>query len=193
MKEKSEDRRFKRTRQLLRSALVDLMVEKRYSGITIQNIVDRAGVGRSTFYSHYRDKDDLLVKGFEPALQAFSALVTVDAAGNLQIMPVTKYFEHAKEQQHVYKALTRGRVIDMMFEKVQEYWSASLEDKIKKSLPEARQTEIPLTVLSNYVAGTFLMLLKWWLNNDMPYSPERMDQMFRQLVEPRITQEKGIA
>ncbi len=186
MSEKSEDRRFKRTRRLLRGALVDLMVEKRYSRITVQNIVDRAGVGRSTFYSHYRDKDDLLAKGFEPALQAFGTLIAVGDSGELQIMSTVGFFRHAKEHHSVFKAMSRGRVMDMMFEKVQDYWSGSFEDKIKNSLAASQEPEIPLTILSNYVAGTFIMLLKWWLNNEMPYSPERMDEIFRQLVEPNI-------
>lgn len=186
MREKSEDRRFKRTRHLLRRALVELIVEKRYEKITVQHIIDRAGVGRSTFYSHFRDKDDLLLTGFEPALEVLSTLVNVDDSGELQIVPTARYFQHAKENHYVFKALARGRIMDRLFEKVQDYWTRSFEEKLKSSLGEAREPGIPLTVLSNYVASTFLTLLKWWLNNDMPYSPERMDQMFRQLVTPTI-------
>lgn len=64
MKNTKADRRSQRTRQLLSSALVDLMLQKRYDEITVQNIIDRANVGRSTFYAHYLDKDDLLVSDF---------------------------------------------------------------------------------------------------------------------------------
>lgn len=186
MKEKPEDRRLRRTRQLLTGALIDLMVEKRYDTITVQQIIDRAGVGRSTFYSHYRDKDDLLLSGFEAALEAFSALVTVDDSGELQIMPALEFFTHAQENHHLFKALTRGRVIDLLFEKGQVYWSRRFEHQIEEAVSGGREPKVPLPVLSNYVAGTFLTLLKWWLNNDMQYSPERMDQMFRQLVKPSI-------
>jgi AcrR family transcriptional regulator len=186
MKEKYEDRRLRRTRQLLTGALIDLLIERRYDTITVQQIVDRAGVGRSTFYSHYRDKDDLLLRGFEPALEAFSALITVDDAGELQIMPALEFFTHAQENYHLFKALTRGGAIDLLFEKGQDYWSTRFEAQLKHTLPDGREPVVPLPVLSNYVAGTFLTLLKWWLRNDMPYSPQRMDQMFRQLITPSI-------
>src|SRR5215211_53883 len=61
VKTEKEDRRSKRTRQLVSSALVDLMLEKQFDAITVQDILDRANVGRSTFYAHYTDKEDLLI------------------------------------------------------------------------------------------------------------------------------------
>ncbi len=186
MKERPEDRRLKRTRHLLTGALIDLMVEKRYDTITVQHIIDRAGVGRSTFYSHYRDKDDLLLSGFETMLKEFSAFITMDDSGELQITSALELFKHVQENHHRFRALTRGRVIDMLFEKGQVYWSARFEAQFKHVLPDSRDHKVPLPVVSNYVAGTFLTLLKWWLNNDMVYSPEQMDQMFRALVIPSV-------
>ena len=59
------DRRVRKTRQLLREALMELTLERGYDHVTIQDILDRADVGRSTFYAHYHDKDDLLVSEFE--------------------------------------------------------------------------------------------------------------------------------
>jgi len=185
MRERQEDRRMKRTRQLLSGALIDLLVEKRYDAITVQHIIDRAGVGRSTFYSHYRDKEDLLVSSFEKALDSFSTFMNVDR-GTVQIPSSLEFFKHAQENHRLFKALTRGRVIDLLFEKGQDFWSRKLEEQIEKALAEGRQSAVPLPILANYVAGTFLTLLKWWLNNGMCYSPEQMDQMFRQLVAPSV-------
>lgn len=82
--------------------------------------------------------------------------------------------------------MTRGRVIDLVFEKGQEYWSKRFEDHLKGLLTEGSEPEVPLPVLANYVAGTFITLLKWWLNNDMLYTPQRMDEIFRQLVAPSL-------
>ena len=65
MKEKKEDRRVGRTRRLMHEALMALIVEKGYETVTVQDILDRADVGRSTFYAHYRDKDELLLSSFE--------------------------------------------------------------------------------------------------------------------------------
>ena len=63
MSQPKTDRRVLRTRQSIRNALVELMLEKPYEKITIQAIIDRANVGRATFYNHYQDKDDLLLRG----------------------------------------------------------------------------------------------------------------------------------
>lgn len=65
MGEEKEDRRVVRTRQLLRDALVSLILERGYDEVTVQDVLDRANLGRSTFYAHYRNKDDLLFSGFE--------------------------------------------------------------------------------------------------------------------------------
>ena len=65
MKERTPDRRVQRTRRLLHKALMSRVLEKKYESITVQEILDRADVGRSTFYTHFQDKDELLVSGFE--------------------------------------------------------------------------------------------------------------------------------
>jgi len=65
MKTERVDRRVQRTRQLLNEALMSLIVEKGYEAITVQDIIDRANLGRSTFYAHYQDKEDLLLSGME--------------------------------------------------------------------------------------------------------------------------------
>ena len=60
-----QDRRVQRTRTLLTRALMELIVEKGYQAITVQDIIDRANLGRSTFYAHFLDKEDLLMSGLE--------------------------------------------------------------------------------------------------------------------------------
>jgi AcrR family transcriptional regulator len=67
------DRRVRRTQDLLRRALLSLIQEKGYDRITVQDILDRADIGRSTFYAHYRDKDDLLRAGFQDIRAALAA------------------------------------------------------------------------------------------------------------------------
>ena len=64
------DRRVQRTRQLLNRALMELIVEKGYDSVTVQDIIDRANLGRSTFYAHYQDKDDLLFSGIDEVVHS---------------------------------------------------------------------------------------------------------------------------
>jgi AcrR family transcriptional regulator len=80
MEARTTDRRVRRTRELLRSALLSLIQEKGYERITVRDILDRADVGRSTFYAHYRDKDELLQSGFEDVRSALAAEMQPEAS-----------------------------------------------------------------------------------------------------------------
>ena len=87
MATKMEDRRVQRTRALLLSALLDLIVEQGYEEITVQDIVDRANVGRSTFYAHFLDKRELLLTGEELDRQ-FRALAIPAITAALEVPAV---------------------------------------------------------------------------------------------------------
>src|SRR5215813_9896903 len=65
---RTKDRRIQKTQNLLHEALASLLREKPYDAIVVKEILDRANVGRSTFYMHFRDKDDLLVSGIHDML-----------------------------------------------------------------------------------------------------------------------------
>src|SRR3989442_3487180 len=88
LKSKKEDRRTNRTRRSLSAALVELVKEKRFDDITVQNVIDRADVGRSTFYSHFRDKEDLFQKDWERFLDMLAQQIDWDKAGQASFVPV---------------------------------------------------------------------------------------------------------
>ncbi|WP_280260729.1 TetR/AcrR family transcriptional regulator [Nocardia abscessus] len=101
----SADRRVRRTRALLHRALIELMVERAYDRITVRDILDRADVGRSTFYAHYRDKDDLLLRSSTDYLRAaMTAAETDDDAAEL-LAPVRTLFQLAADHPDIYRAL----------------------------------------------------------------------------------------
>jgi AcrR family transcriptional regulator len=82
MEARAPDRRVQRTRKLLQEALMTLILEKGYEAMTIQDIIDRANVGRATFYNHFLDKQDLLVSGFaELRVSLAQRRTTVTEAG----------------------------------------------------------------------------------------------------------------
>lgn len=194
MANKREDRRVQRTRKLLQDALIELMLEKRYDKITVQDIIDRANVGRSTFYAHYQDKEDLLLSDFEHVLDLLSQHIDHGTEIGQQFLPSLELFRHVEDQYHLYKALVWGRGIELLFEKGHAYISRKTEEHLASLLSEGQTPSVPLPVLSNYLAGALLTLLKWWLDNNMPYSPERMEEIFQQLVAPGIwtaLQEQG--
>jgi AcrR family transcriptional regulator len=184
MKEASNDRRVLRTRQLLSHALTELMQEKRYERITVQDIIDRANVGRSTFYAHFENKDDLLVSDFERVMDMLGEHMDREEGDGMLIS--LEMFGHIQEHQHLYKALLWGRGIELLFEQGQAYLTARIEEHLTKHLPDEFEPVVPLPLLANHLSGALLAMIKWWLGTDMPYSPERMDEMYRQLVMPGV-------
>src|SRR5262245_465000 len=110
MRTVEQDRRVRRTRRLLHQALIDLILERGYDKTTVSDILDRADVGRSTFYTHFRDKDELLVAGFDE-LQTQFELHAVDhgrPAGDAHC-PALALFTHAAEYHQLYRALCGRR------------------------------------------------------------------------------------
>src|SRR5262245_63211196 len=115
MATKAPDRRVQRTRKLLQDALMALILEKGYEAVTIQDIIDRANVGRSTFYAHFLDKQQLLLSGFEQlrvelAQQQHAA---VDVSGERGLGFSLAMFEHACSYRPVWRALigTQGGAV----------------------------------------------------------------------------------
>jgi AcrR family transcriptional regulator len=177
------DRRSQRTRRLLSEALVSLILEKGYSSITVSDIIDRANVGRSTFYAHYRDKDDLLVGELDRVVDVLSQNISHDGLDANSFFPSLGLFRHVGEQHELYKALVWGNGADLLF----KYEQKSLSEKMEQSLREkGKEFKVPVQILANYVAGSFLTLLKWWLENKMIYTPEQMDEIFRKLTMPGV-------
>ncbi len=99
------DLRIRRTRSLLSNALVALMQEKSINKITVQEVLDRATVGRSTFYLHYRDKDDLFLCVLEDGLEMWSTALLRKREKSYRIAPVAEFFMHVGKAKKLYRAL----------------------------------------------------------------------------------------
>ena len=179
------DRRSQRTRQALSQALIALIQDKRYDVITVQDICDRANVGRSTFYAHYHDKDDLLTSNFQQVMESLGQPLAY-RDGQL-VFPIAPLFEHVLGHQHLYKALLWGGGMEVLMRAGQKQWSQQIEQYVGALLKDGRQPAVPIPIIANYIAGSLQTLLLWWLQHKMPHSPERLDEMFQQLVMPGVT------
>jgi AcrR family transcriptional regulator len=181
---KKPDRRTKRTTHALSSALVDLVKEKRFDEITVKNVIDRADVGRSTFYTHFHDKDDLFQKGWERFLDMLAEAIDWSKAGSTYFVPVTFLFRHLEESQDFYQNLVRGKKADQIFKSGVEYLGGRVSEILTARLRGKPAAAIPIPVLGNYLAAELFGLLQWWLDRRMPYPPEQMNRMFHDLVNP---------
>jgi AcrR family transcriptional regulator len=174
-----QDRRVRRSQQLLREALLELILEKPYQDITVQDILDRADVGRSTFYAHFLDKDHLLKSGFENLEEVFETL-NLRSAGKAksEFETIMFLFHHVESFQPIYKALMSKRGADWITQEVQAIVLKVLRRHLESQPPPGG---IPLEVLVQYRASALMGLIKWWLDNDMPYSAEQMQRWFHEL------------
>lgn len=186
MKKPQNDRRSQRTRALLSHALIQLMQENRYDKITVQDIIDRANVGRSTFYAHYLDKEDLLISQFSEVLDHFSQHLELDRSSSQPRMNMVGLFRHAQEFQPVYETLVWGRGIELLYQQGQTFLSKRIEADLVAMNAGGKIPSVPTAVLATYLASTLVTLLRWWLENKMPYSAERMDEIFHQLTMPSV-------
>jgi AcrR family transcriptional regulator len=186
MKLPKDDRRSRRTRQLLGDALVELMLEKHFESITVQDILDRADVGRSTFYAHYTDKEGLLLSQIEQVIREMEAYATEAGRMHHGLLPSLELFRHVKEQRRLMQAFVWGRGAEILTQDFQGQVSKIIEQNIRSMIGDTVASSVPLSVVAKFVASTFLMLLRWWFDEDMQHTPEQMDEMFQKLVMPGI-------
>jgi AcrR family transcriptional regulator len=186
MRNTKDDRRSRRTRQMLNGALLALMLEKRYDEITVQDIIDRADVGRATFYAHYLDKDDLLISEFTRVLDTLIQQIDQRSPAGQSALPSLKFFfDHVQEHYPLYKAFARGGGIDLLYKKGHQRLYQLVEQRLRAAMGEPAATAF-LPFVADYIAGTILNILKWWLEHEMPYTPAQVDALFCQLVEPGV-------
>ena len=181
-----QDRRSQRTRHLLSAALVELIREKDYSSISVSDIIERANVGRSTFYAHYRDKDDLFVGELDRVIELLGQ--RIPGQEEMPFFPSLGLFRHVGEEVALYKALLWTPGIDLLIKHLQK----SLSKRIEEGLIESgKEYNVPSPILARFIAGSFLTLLQWWLENKMTYSPEEIDKIFKDLALAGIEKTDG--
>jgi AcrR family transcriptional regulator len=186
MPQQKIDRRIARTRATLIQALSELMIKKTYDDITVQDIIDQANVGRSTFYAHFQDKETLAEGMLVNILDMLTSAMEQNNVDPQNFLPGKELFEHIRHHYSLFKAMTSGRGMDLFFQKGQEYWSERMADRLQALLPPGQDPKVPIPLLAHHISGTFVNLLKWWIDNKMPYSSERMNEIVGVLLMPSI-------
>ncbi|MCC6612494.1 MAG: TetR/AcrR family transcriptional regulator C-terminal domain-containing protein [Anaerolineae bacterium] len=186
MKTAKQDRRSQRTRQLLGSALVELMLEQRFDTITVQDILERANVGRSTFYEHYTDKEDLLMSEIFRVLHALQAHSTTPEAEAEGLIPSLEFFRHIREQQRLLHTFLIGRGAEYLTHEMEAQLSKLAEHNLLALAGGQANAQMPIPLTARFVARTFLMLAQWWSEQDMRQTPEEMNALFLRLVMPGV-------
>lgn len=185
-----EDRRIQRTRALLHEALGSLIREKAYDRITVADILDRAKVSRSTFYIHFRNKDDLLTSSMRAlflGVLSASGRTTVEVAERMVAfsLPLLTHIHQHRRSANV-RLGDRARAIlhDHLRRVLSEWIVQTLAAGGDSPLSRSRRSPVVPELLARHIASTFVLVLHWWLDHGGNISHAEADKLFRALVMP---------
>jgi AcrR family transcriptional regulator len=179
---RKKDVRIKRTHQRLGMALLELIVDKPMNSVTVQEVLDRASVGRSTFYLHFRDKNDLLLSQLEMFLEIMSTMLSAKKEASRRVAPVTEMFEHVGSQNRLYRALAESGRLHDFFELAQGYFARGIEQRLKETKYENIASQVERTVLAIGFAGSLLSLFRWWIEAGAKIPATKMDELYHRIV-----------
>lgn len=185
MRQAKTDRRSLRTRQLLMGAMVELMRTKRYDAITVQEITEQANVGRSTFYAHFTDKDDLLVDGVRRMLITLDAVPAPTGRG-ARLYPTLALFHHIGAQADMYRVMTRGRGLTLFLAALQDELTTVLADRLAGRVTPGDTPAIPPPLLGAMIASMLITAIRTWVENGATAPAEVIDRMFLTAAGPAI-------
>jgi AcrR family transcriptional regulator len=176
------DARTRRTHERLGMALLELMREKPMSDVTVQEVLDRAAVGRSTFYLHFKDKNDLLMSQLEYFLEHMSTMLSARNERSQRVAPVTEMFDHLASQEKLWRGIAESGRLNDFFELAQGYFTRGIERRLKESKRAQKIPPQELHVRAIALSGSLLSLLRWWMDNPSKIPAIEMDTMFHHMV-----------
>ncbi len=177
-KEVNIDRRVKRTKQVLKDAIVSLMAEKDFNNITVQDITRVADVNRATFYSHYQDKIDLIRKTVEEILNELEAILieNIEKSSNQNTDWLRSYdllalnFKHLKQHSNFYTVMLSSNRYPRFWKRLYKIFYHATNSNVESIYSD----DIPQDILNGYILGAYFGVMIQWLKKGMPYTPEYM-------------------
>lgn len=186
MSDKKEDRRVQRTRTMLHEALLDLIVEKGYEAITVQDLIDRANIGRSTFYFHFVDKEELLVDTInrtrEFLKEQMSKRTIAEETGRTSFGFSLAILQHVQSHKQIYRATVGKQSGALVLHHMQRMITDLAREEIEMQLSSSDSSLIPQDLAVEFVVNTLMTLMIWWMDRNAHYSAYEMDRMFHQLI-----------
>jgi AcrR family transcriptional regulator len=186
---RKDDRRVQRTKQLLREALLCLIREKGFEALTVQDIIDRANVGRATFYAHFDNKEDLLVSGLEGlrvTLKEHQRQAHLRQIGSdEQLFAFSREtFAHVAGHRDVFRAMVgkqSGALIQQLLHKIMV---DLVREDVKAML--GRTGPVPAEAVVQFLAGGLFGLVRLWADGKLRLSVDEVNALFRKLALPAV-------
>jgi AcrR family transcriptional regulator len=177
------DPRVRRTRRLLRDALVSLMLEKDFASISIKEITERAEVAYITFFRHFESLDQLLMEILDEGLGELQAHIETLAKQSETSALETEgrlIFEYIGQKADLFRILFKSQSVTRIRKKVIQNIAVIFQESC---LPLARLGNPTATaILSNHIATSLLALIEWWLDHNMKPAPTQMGKVYKSLI-----------
>jgi AcrR family transcriptional regulator len=188
---KKPDRRVQRTEQLLHGALLSLIQEKGFETLSVQEIIDRANVGRATFYAHFDNKEDLLISGFDHLRTSLrerqrEALARRSDLNQRVLAFSHEMFAHANEYRAIFLAMVGKRSGALVQRLLHNVLLDLVRNDLRATVSRGDQGSIPVEAQAQFIAGALFGLLMWWLNGRMRLSVEEVNSLFQRLALPAL-------
>jgi AcrR family transcriptional regulator len=186
---KREDRRVQRTQHLLREALFSLIQEKGFEALSVQDIIDRANIGRATFYAHFDNKEDLLLSGFD-ALRASLRERQREAlshGSNLEKLAFAfshDMLAHVNEHRHLFRAMAGKRSGAAVQNVLRKLVIDLVRDDLKVMVERVGSQSVVTDAVVEFIAGGLFGMLMWWLGGKARLSVEELNTLFRRFAIP---------
>lgn len=179
---KNVDRRVLQTRDALGDALIHLMQEKPFDSITIQQVLDRARVGRSTFYAHFRGKEDLFLTDCENFFEMMATALTRQGDKSTRLAPVHEFFAHVAEGRSFISSLVQSQKLQDVFELGQGQFARGIEERLATMPATRAMNPVCRAARAHALAGSLFSLLNWWISHESAATPQQMDDLFHKLA-----------
>lgn len=176
------DARTRRTERALSEALVSLMVARDFDAITVQDVLKQAGVGRTTFYSHFRNKEDLLLSDTERFVGVLDAHFAATAARSRRVAPLAELATHVGEYAAFAAALQRSGQDQDVWDIIVGEFAGIIARRLTELGVRTAEHELPLEVASRVYAAAAISLLQWWIDRARPVSPQELDARFHAML-----------
>jgi AcrR family transcriptional regulator len=176
-----------RTKSSLHNALIGLAREKPYPSIAVKEILHRANVGRSTFYTHFRDKDDLLESGIDDILRSVKGQHPPGSTLERVVAFSRPLLTHIDEHRRAAGPKMKREGYVIMHQRMQRVLTSLISDELALMVPGRPKVQIPTDLIARHIASTFVLVLNWWVESNSGLTATDVDACFRELVLPTLT------
>jgi len=181
------DLRIQRTRLYIQKALFDLIREKGFDPITVNEIAERAMINRSTFYRHYQDKYDLARTCLDATFQELLDNLEKTGAGENETgqTPMKNFlvlFRHIEENAELYRLLFGPDGISIFISRLREYIIQLLRFRMREVPLNSQEKKMPIELLEEYLAGAYVGVIQWWLDHTDKYPAKKIASWLYQMV-----------